>query len=73
MLRSAADIWRGDTPQDEIIKRWGKLHPLGRVGTPTDVAELIAFLANPRASFITGGEYTVDGGLLSAISVVLPE
>jgi NAD(P)-dependent dehydrogenase (short-subunit alcohol dehydrogenase family) len=73
MLRYAADIWKGDQSSDEMVEAWGKMHPIGRVGTPEDVAELIAFLASDRASFITGGEYKVDGGLLSAIAVVLPE
>lgn len=37
-------------------------HPLGRVGTPEEVAELIYFLASPRASWITGATYAIDGG-----------
>ena len=37
-------------------------HPLGRVGTPAEVAELILFLASPRASWITGVTYSIDGG-----------
>jgi NAD(P)-dependent dehydrogenase (short-subunit alcohol dehydrogenase family) len=73
MLRYAADVWKGDQTSDDMVEAWGKMHPLGRVGIPEDVAELIAFLASDRASFITGGEYKIDGGLLSAIAVVLPE
>ena len=38
--------------------------PLMRIGTPEDVAYLIAFLASDRASFITGQTVTVDGGLI---------
>ena len=37
-------------------------HPLGRVGQPEEVAELIYFLASPRAGWITGGTYLIDGG-----------
>ncbi|CUU55904.1 NAD(P)-dependent dehydrogenase, short-chain alcohol dehydrogenase family [Parafrankia irregularis] len=44
--------------------RLGKELPLGRAGTAQDVAEVVAFLASPAASFITGSEYAVDGGQL---------
>lgn len=37
-------------------------HPIGRVGRPEDVAELILFLASDRAGWITGGSYSIDGG-----------
>jgi NAD(P)-dependent dehydrogenase (short-subunit alcohol dehydrogenase family) len=39
-----------------------KRHPLGRFGTPEDVANLILFLASDEASWITGGAYVIDGG-----------
>jgi len=39
-------------------------HPIGRLGEPEEVAELVTFLASDKASFITGAYYPVDGGYL---------
>jgi NAD(P)-dependent dehydrogenase (short-subunit alcohol dehydrogenase family) len=49
------------------------MHPLGRVARREEVAEVICFLAGPKASFVTGAEYMVDSGLLAALGVRLPE
>ncbi len=73
MLRWAADLWKGNQTQEQTLAAWGRMHPIGRIGTAEEVAELIAFLAGPRASFVTGGEYKIDGGLTTALGVALPE
>lgn len=67
MLRGAARQAAAQSGEDEdaIIRKWGKFHPLGRVGTKEEVAELVLFLASHRAAFITGAAYLIDGGLTS--------
>lgn len=42
--------------------------PMGRFGTSEDVAEMVAFLCSDQASYITGAEFVVDGGLTSSIA-----
>jgi len=41
------------------------LHPLGRLGAPTDIADAMVFLASAQASWITGTALVVDGGLIT--------
>jgi NAD(P)-dependent dehydrogenase (short-subunit alcohol dehydrogenase family) len=66
MVDQAADTFGPDDPEGAIAE-WGRLHPLGRVGTPEEVANLVLFLASDEAAFCTGGCYRVDGGLLSPL------
>lgn len=73
MLRWSADLFKGEKTVEEILEGFGKMHPLGRVARAEEVAGVIAFLAGPEASFVTGGEYKVDGGMLAALGVQLPE
>lgn len=58
------------SPDAEAFKRdIGGIHPIGRTGTPEEVASLVAFLAADEAGFITGQIYTVDGGRTTKLSM----
>lgn len=58
------DIMEGVVEGDgrAMLRSFGDQHPIGRIGQPCEVAEAIAFLASPAASFITGAILMVDGG-----------
>jgi NAD(P)-dependent dehydrogenase (short-subunit alcohol dehydrogenase family) len=45
-----------------FLERSKETHPIGRVGQPFEIAELILYLASERASWITGATYSIDGG-----------
>ena len=55
---------RGQSPKaGKVIEAVTRAIPLGRVGTPEDIAGAVAFLASPNADFITGQTLSVSGGL----------
>jgi NAD(P)-dependent dehydrogenase (short-subunit alcohol dehydrogenase family) len=73
MLRSAAELFAEGRTSDEVVAEWGRNHPLGRVAEPSEVADAIAYLISDQASFVTGTELRVDGGLTAGIPVAITE
>jgi meso-butanediol dehydrogenase / (S,S)-butanediol dehydrogenase / diacetyl reductase len=70
ILSLAARTFGDDTVDEaEVFARFGAAHPIGRIGEPEEVAELVAFLASDKAGFCTGGDYLIDGGLIAGIGV----
>tara|TARA_B110000881_G_scaffold69871_1_gene60466 strand:+ start:3666 stop:4415 length:750 start_codon:yes stop_codon:yes gene_type:complete len=53
-------------PEDEregMFEKLSEYQPIGRMGKPSEVAELAAFLCSDKAAFITGSSYDIDGGV----------
>ena len=64
MARGVADgLQAGGVPPEDLAKAMAAAHPLGRMGTAEDVARGIVYLASDDASFLTGTELVVDGGM----------
>lgn len=51
-----------DAAYEDFLEHSKETHPIGRVGTPQEVGELIYYLASDKASWITGATYEIDGG-----------
>jgi len=64
MLRWAASL---DKDPDSVLEACNQMHPLGRIAKPSEIAEVIAFLAHESSSFVTGAVWTVDGGLMAQL------
>jgi NAD(P)-dependent dehydrogenase (short-subunit alcohol dehydrogenase family) len=75
MLRRSATLFSDGSTEGMLrtMDGWGRSHPLGRVAQASEVAEVVGFLASPRASFVTGEDVRVDGGLLAGLPVSLPD
>lgn len=70
MLALAARTFDGPNADLEgVFRRFGAAHPLGRIGEPEEIAEVVAFLVSDRAAFCTGADFVVDGGLKAQIAV----
>jgi NAD(P)-dependent dehydrogenase (short-subunit alcohol dehydrogenase family) len=53
------------TSNPEMLELYEQKIPLGRLGKPEEVAHAVLFLASEEASFITGTELIIDGGMLA--------
>jgi NAD(P)-dependent dehydrogenase (short-subunit alcohol dehydrogenase family) len=65
LVRTAAAQLSSDV--ELTLREWGNAHPVGRMGQPEEVAAAIHFLASPEASFITGCDLLVDGGIRAGL------
>jgi 2-keto-3-deoxy-L-fuconate dehydrogenase len=51
--------------RDEIFDQLSKTQPIGRMGTPEEVAALVAYLCSDEAAFVTGSNFPIDGGFVT--------
>lgn len=51
--------------RDEMFDKLSKTQPIGRMGTPDEIAALVAYLCSDEAAFVTGSNFPIDGGFVT--------
>ncbi len=75
MLRNTARLLSDGSPtgMQALVDDWGSAHALERTGTIQELGSVISFVSSPRASFMTGDDIRVDGGLLARLAAAAPK
>ena len=75
MLRTTARLLSDGSPagMQALVDDWGSAHALARTGTIQELGSVISFVTSPRASFMTGDDIRVDGGLLARLAAAAPK
>jgi NAD(P)-dependent dehydrogenase (short-subunit alcohol dehydrogenase family) len=73
-IRTNSPTWTIRQQRDPaIFEKLARWYPVGRVGTPDDIAAAIAFLGADEAAFVNGANLVVDGGLTAGMGVMIEE
>ena len=73
-VRTESPSWTRRLEVDpEVFTKLARWYPLGRVGTPDDIAAAVAFLAADEAGFVNGANLVVDGGLTAGLPLMIEE